>query len=137
MSRTFLDTNVVVYAVDREDDAKRQVAIGAIAGLSAGGGVLSTQVLAEFYVAATRKIAHPLTHAEGARAVTWLAGFEVVPHDAALVRAAVDLRERAGISLWDALILRAAATAGCERVLTEDLNHGQVIDGVRIENPFV
>ncbi len=136
-ARTFLDTNVVVYAIDQNEAAKQQAAIEAIQGLPPGAGVLSTQVLQEFYVNATRKLVHPLTHEEGARAVGRLARFEVVPHDAALVHAAVDLRARVGISLWDALIVRAASTAGCERILTEDLNDRQLIDGVRIENPFL
>lgn len=94
-------------------------------------------MLQEFYVTATRKIVHPLTHEEGARAVDRLARFEVVPHDTSLVHSAIELRERADITLWDALIVSAASTAGCERILTEDLNDGQLIDGVRIENPFL
>lgn len=136
-ARTFVDTNVLVYAVDQNEAGKRQAAIGAVAALSPGVGVVSAQVLQEFYVTATRKIVDPLTHLEAAREVGRLARFRVVPHDAALVLSAIDLRERAGISLWDALIVRAASSAGCERVLTEDLSHGQLIDGVRVENPFL
>lgn len=98
--------------------------------------VLSTQVLTEFYVTATRKLAVPLTHEEAAVAVDRLARFEVVGHDASLVQGAIQLRTNVAISLWDALIVRAAAAAGCERLLTEDLNAGQRIAGVLVENPF-
>lgn len=135
-ARTFVDTNVLVYAVDQNEAEKQRVAIAAVAALPPGTGVVSAQVLQEFYVTATRKIVDPLTHVEAAREVGRLARFEVVAHDASLVQSAIDLQERVGISLWDALILRAASSAGCERVLTEDLNHGQVIDGVRVEDPF-
>lgn len=135
-AKVFLDTNVLVYAVDQNEPEKRYAAVEAMAALPPRAVVVSAQVLAEFYVTATRKIAAPLTHEEGAREVGRLARFEVVAHDAPLVRSAVDLRDRAGLSLWDALVVRAASSAGCERILTEDLSHGQVIDGVRIVDPF-
>lgn len=135
-TRTFLDTNIVVYAVDGNEPAKQQVALEAIASLAPGSGVLSTQVLTEFYVTATRKLAIPLSHDDAAFAVERLARFDVVSHDARLVRAAIGLCASTRISLWDALIVRAAATSGCERLLTEDLNAGQRIDGVLVENPF-
>ena len=110
-SRTFLDTNVVVYAVDTNEPGKQQAAIAAIEALDPGTGVLSTQVLVEFYVTATRKLVHPLTHEEGAAAVARLASFDVVVHDAPLVRCAVDLGDRARISLWDALIVAGCGTS--------------------------
>ena len=74
---------------------------------------------------------------EARAALGWLSGLTVVPIDRDLVLGAIDLTERASIAYWDALIVRAAASAGCRRLLTEDLNHGQVIDGVRVENPFL
>ncbi|PZS10785.1 MAG: PIN domain nuclease [Acidimicrobiales bacterium] len=98
--------------------------------------VLSTQVLQEFYVTATRKLPNPLPLAQAADAVQDFAGFPVVPSDARLVLAAVEISRSAQLSLWDALLIEAARTAGCDRILTEDLNHGATIGGVRIENPF-
>ncbi len=93
-------------------------------------------MLQEFYVTATRKLPNPLPLAQAADAVQDFAGFPVVPSDARLVLAAVEISRSAQLSLWDALLIEAARTAGCDRILTEDLNHGATIGGVRIENPF-
>jgi predicted nucleic acid-binding protein len=98
--------------------------------------VVSTQVLQEFYVVTTRKLKNPLSEERAARAVRGIAKLDVVGVDAPLVLAAVDTSRTVQISLWDALIIEAASRAGCERVLSEDLNASQVIRGVRIENPF-
>ncbi len=94
------------------------------------------QVLQEFYVVTTRKLENPLREERAARAVRGIAKLEVVGFDAPLVLAAIDTSRTIQISLWDALIIEAASRAGCERVLSEDLNASQVIRGVRIENPF-
>ena len=135
--RTFFDTNILVYAVDDTAPAKQQRAQGLLDGTPAAHIVLSGQVLGEFYWNVTRKISIPLTAAEARAGVDWLANFLVVPIERSTVREAIALAESVGIAYWDALIVKAASTASCERVLTEDLNHSQVIDGVRIENPFL
>ena len=135
--RTFLDSDVLVYSVD-ESPAEKPKHERAIELLSAQPEklVVSTQVLQEFYVVTTRKLKTPLSEERAARAVRGIAKLDVVGVDAPLVLAAVDTSRTVQISLWDALIIEAASRAGCERVLSEDLNATQVIRGVRIENPF-
>ncbi len=136
-ARTFIDTNVAVYAADFDDRerAKQQLAAQLLTS-DPSQLVVSTQVLQEYYVVVTRKLQKPMTAAEAAASVRSLARLAVVGIDRPLVLSAVDTSRSAQISLWDALIIEAASQAGCERVLTEDLTHGQVIKGVRIENPF-
>ncbi len=97
---------------------------------------MSTQVLQEFYVVTTRKLKSPLSAERAAKAVRGIAKLEVVGVDVPLMLAAVDTSRAAKISLWDALIIEAASRTGCDRVLSEDLNAGQVMHGVRIGNPF-
>jgi predicted nucleic acid-binding protein len=93
-------------------------------------------VLAEFYWVATRRLARPLADADAATVVDTLAELTVVGADAELVRSAISLARRQQISSWDALIIRAAQVAGCDRLLTEDLQHDARFDDVRVENPF-
>ena len=135
--RTFLDSNVLVYSVD-ESQAEKAKHDRAIEVLSAQPDslVVSTQVLQEFYVVTTRKLKPPLSTERAARAVRGIAQLDVVGVDVPLVLAAVDTSRTAQLSLWDALIIEAASRAGCDRVLSEDLNPGQVIHGVTIHNPF-
>jgi predicted nucleic acid-binding protein len=135
--RTFLDTNVLVYSVDESpaEKMKRTRAVELLSG-HPEDLVVSTQVLQEFYVVTTRKLKNPLSEERAAKAVRGIAKLDVVSVDVPLVIAAVDTSRTATISLWDALIVEAASRAGCDRVLSEDLNPGQVIRGVRIEDPF-
>jgi len=135
--RTFLDSNVLVYSVDESpsEKAKRERAVELLS-VQPENLVVSTQVLQEFYVVTTRKLKSPLSEERAARAVRGIAKLDVVGVDASLVLAAIDTSRTVQISLWDALIIEAASRAGCERVLSEDLNATQVISGVRIENPF-
>jgi predicted nucleic acid-binding protein len=135
--RTFLDSNVLVYSVDESpaEEVKHAKAADLVSARPEDL-VLSTQVLQEFYVVTTRKLKNPLSEERAMKAVRGLAKLDVVSVDVQLVLAAVDTSRTAKISLWDALIIEAASRAGCERVLSEDLNAGQVIRGVRIENPF-
>lgn len=133
--RRFLDTNVLIYADDLEAGAKHDRARGIVAEvLSSGEGVVSTQVLQEFFVIVTGKLGVDVAIAR--RKVELLAAMDVVGIDLDLILAAIDLRRLHSISFWDALILRAAAVAGCGVLLTEDLQDGQLIGGVRVENPF-
>ncbi|HSU39496.1 MAG TPA: PIN domain-containing protein [Polyangiaceae bacterium] len=133
--RTFIDTNVLVYADDASAGAKRERALAVLAALvGASQAVVSTQVLQEYFVVATRKLGVPPEVAR--RKVEVLSRLDVVIVRPELVIAAIDLHRLHSISFWDALIVRAAAAASCARVLSEDLQHDQVIDGVRITNPF-
>jgi len=93
-------------------------------------------VLAELYVTVTRKLRRPLPAADAAKRIEELSNLPVVPVDAALVRAAVALSNDADLSYWDSAVVVAAASAGCRRLVTEDLQHGMDLAGVRIENPF-
>ena len=135
--RTFVDTNIWVYAVDEADRAKQARAWAVLQPGPDVDIVISTQVLAEFYVVVTAKLATPVP-AEAAQAMAdELARLPVVPTDAQLVVAAIAGSLEWGISLWDALIIRAAEAAGCRRLLSEDLAHGTVYGSIRVENPFV
>ena len=133
--RSFFDTNVLVYADDKDSPAKQRRALALVAEhRRAGTGVVSLQVLQEYFVTVTRKL-----HVEPAiarRKVELLAEFDVAAPDVSDILAAIDIHRLHGFSLWDALVLRAAKQSGCSVLLTEDLQKAQVIDGVRIVNPF-
>ena len=133
--RVFLDANVLVYAQDARAPKKQRVSREIITRLaSSADGVISTQVLQEFYVAATRKLGVPPLAAKGI--LKTFGVFETVQVSPALIQDAVDCSILNQLSFWDALILAAAAAAGCGAVLSEDLNPGQVILGVKVQNPF-
>lgn len=133
--RRFLDTNVLVYADDLDAGTKREKARGLLdEALASGEGVVSTQVLQEFFVISTGKLG--VEPALARRKIELLAEMDLVRVDLDLILAAIDLSRLHSFSFWDALIVRAAAAAGCGLLLSEDLQHGQVVDGVRIENPF-
>lgn len=132
----FLDTNILLYSLDLNagEGAKGQIAR---ALLKRRDVVLSVQVLQEFYVQATHpRRARPLSHQDAAGLIRAWSRFDVVDNTQALLQAALAVRASAQLSLWDALIVAAAAGAGCEAVITEDLNAGQTIAGVSIVNPF-
>lgn len=135
--RAFLDTNVLVYAVDESEPEKRDAARRLLASTDHGEFVLSAQILSEFYVVATRRLAQPMAEDVAATAVDQLSLLPVVPIDPALVKNAIELSRSSQVSYWDGLILAAAARGGCRRLLTEDLNDGQTIGSVQIENPFL
>ena len=134
--RYFVDTNVLVYAHDEAEPAKRDAALSWLAA-HAGQVVLSAQVLAEFYVTVTRRLARPLAPAVAAEQLDELGAAPVVPVDDDLVRSAARLSHVHHLSLWDAMVVRAAAVGGCDVLATEDLTHNTVLDGVRILNPFL
>lgn len=133
--RTFVDTNVLVYAVDASQPEKRAAA-AAFLEARADELVVSTQVLSEFYVVATRRLARPLSEADAADHVADLARLPVAAIDADVVRDGIRVSREAGLSYWDGLILAAARATGCTVVATEDLTGGATIGGVVIENPF-
>ncbi len=132
----FVDTNVWVYAVDGADPAKRERALEAIAPAPGRDLVVSTQVLTEFYAVVTRKLAVPVSIEDGEAMVRQLSILPVVAIDSSLVVSAIVGSREWQISIWDALILRAAAVAGCRRLLSEDLADGTTYGSVVVENPF-
>ena len=131
----FLDTNVAVYVHDHGEPEKRRRAIEVFEA-PPDRLVVSTQVLTELYWTVTRKLDPPLAPETALEATEELGALSVVTVDREMVVSAIRTAHRHQLALWDALIVEAAARGGCERLLTEDLNHGQVIHGVRIENPF-
>ena len=135
-AKTFVDTNVLIYAHDADAGTKHETAKALLRDLwGRRTGVLSTQVLQEFYVNVTKKIATPLAK-PSARAVVDSYTAWCIDTAAAEISAAFRIEDEAGIGFWDALIVAAARKAGAARILSEDLNPGQIIAGVRIENPF-
>jgi predicted nucleic acid-binding protein len=135
MSKVFLDTNIFVYSLDQSDSTKRKKCRNLIRSLTdENSGVISTQVLQELYVAATAKLgADPLLVKDIIRSLERLETVVVSPM---LIKEAIDCSLINQLSFWDALIVVTAECAHCEILWTEDLNHGQVIRGVRIENPL-
>lgn len=135
MSKVFLDTNILVYSLDRADSAKQKRCRECIKVLSEeSNGVISTQVMQEFYVASTVKLgADPLIVKDILRSFE---RFETVVVTPELIREAIDCGIINRLSFWDALIVVSAESARCEILWTEDLNPGQVIRGVRVENPI-
>src|ERR1700756_823051 len=134
--KTFIDTNVLIYAHDIDAKAKHEIAKAVLRDLwRERTGVLSMQVLQEFYVNVTRKIASPLPK-DVARLVVnsysiWC--METTPVE---IAAAFRIEDESRIGFWDALIVASAAKSGTVRILSEDLNAQQIIAGIRIENPF-
>lgn len=134
--RTFVDTNVLIYAHDIDARTRHETAKGILRDLwNRRAGALSPQVLQEFYVNVTRKIASPLSK-PSARAVVDSYVVWCVDTTPAEISAAFRIEDESRIGFWDALIIAAARKAGADRILSEDLNAGQIISGVRIENPF-
>ena len=133
----FVDTNVLLYAVSdaQQERPKAERAREILARTDIG---LSVQVLQEFYVQATRaNRSAPLSHDQARGLVQSFQRFPVQTIDPAIVTAAMDLRAESDISYWDAAIIESARRLGCDRVLSEDLDHGQDYNGIVLENPFL
>jgi predicted nucleic acid-binding protein len=131
----FVDTNVLVYAASSAgvDEPKRDIALQL---LDRADLALSAQVLAEFYSVAVSRTKLNLTHDEAVLLLQSLDRIPVCPITRELVLEAVTVRQRYQISYWDAAIIAAAKQMGCTTVYSEDLNPGQVYDGVTVVNPF-
>lgn len=131
--RIFVDTNVFVYALDKTDPAKRAMAMELI-DTHRDDIVVSTQVLVELWAVCNRKLG--LDAKTSRRMVDAVGAFRVVDTDRDLVLAAADLSASDRLSIFDSLIVRAAQRAGCERLMTEDLQTGRLFDVLLVENPF-
>jgi predicted nucleic acid-binding protein len=133
--KVFLDTNILAYAHDSGTPAKQKKSRETIARLvESGEGVVSTQIMQEFFVTATRKLGVPPLAAKGV--LKTFSAFEIVQVSADLVFEAIDCSVLNTLSFWDSLVLASAASAGCATLYSEDLNVGQTILGVKILNPF-
>jgi predicted nucleic acid-binding protein len=136
--RAFVDTNVLVYAHDRTAGQKHNQARRLLVDLwEQRSGVLSTQVLQEFYVTVRRKVSRPLPHREAARLVAEYTQWEVVVNSGISILQAVELEERYRLSFWDALIANAAIESHASRLLSEDFRNGQSFGNVLVVNPFL
>jgi predicted nucleic acid-binding protein len=135
--REFVDANVLVYAFDASAGRKQQAAQALLERLwESGTGCVSVQVLQEFFVTVTKKVAKPLPAEDAKARIRELKAWRVFAPAADDVLAAIDLHGEARIGFWDALIVLAAAESGCDVLWTEDLSDGQLLRGVRIRNPF-
>lgn len=135
MYKAFLDTNILVYCSDSHSPEKQSIARELVRELAGSNSVvISTQVLQEFYVTLTKKfnvdklLAKDIMHS--------FENFEVVQVSVDIIRDAVDCSVLNRLSFWDSLIIVTAEKAKCSTLFSEDLNHGQVIRGVKILNPF-
>jgi predicted nucleic acid-binding protein len=135
--KVFLDTNILVYAYDRSDPEKQAKAQELLTrGIEQENAVISAQVLGEFFVVVTRRIQTPLSAEEAEQVIDLLGILPVVEVDLKLVRRTLSIHRESQISYRDSLIVAAAERAGCAKILSEDLNAGQVYCSVRVENPF-
>ena len=134
--KVFLDTNILAYAQDAGSPDKQRKSREVITHLAeSGDGAISTQIMQEFFVTATLKLGVPPLAVKGV--LKTFAGFEIVQVSPNLVHEAIDCSILNQLSFWDALVLASAAAAGCSTLYTEDLNAGQTILGVKVENPLV
>jgi predicted nucleic acid-binding protein len=134
---SFVDTNIIVYAEDRDAKRKHEIARDLVVQLwDERAGVLSMQVLQEFYVTVTRKLKKPLSNAKALEVVEEYLTWKVVENTGKLLTAAIELQQKAQLSFWDATVVQAAIDAGCDTLYSEDLNAGQRFGSLAIVNPF-
>lgn len=135
--REFVDANVLVYAFDSSAADKQKAAQRLLERLwASGGGCLSVQVLQEFFVTVTKKVARPLPVEHAKARIREFCAWNVFAPTAEDVLEAIDIHVRTKIEFWDSMIVLAAAESGCDVIWSEDLNDGQLLRGVRIRNPF-
>jgi predicted nucleic acid-binding protein len=136
--KIFVDTNILVYAHDLSAGNRHVSARAVIEKLwEEETGVISTQVLQEFYVTTTRKIANPLKAEQAREIIRNYLAWPVQVNDAEMTIRASEIAEKHNLSFWDALLVAAALRIEAAKIITEDLNSGQLIEGILIENPFV
>jgi predicted nucleic acid-binding protein len=137
-NKSFVDTNVIVYAYDLTAGEKHSRAKKAVLDLwRSGRGLISTQILQELHVTLTRKIPHPLKIAPAKEIIEDMLTWDVVVNDGESILQAISLESQEKLSFWDALVVAAAARGGAGILLSEDLPAGRTIAGVRIVNPFL
>lgn len=135
--KEFLDTNILIYALVRRVSSTRDRRTEIAEQILSAGGVISTQVLAEFTDAVSRKHGKSLQMIREMLEVIEATCEPAIPLTADMHRTALGISERYAFRIYDSLILAAAQKARCSTLFTEDMQHGQVIDGVRIVNPFL
>jgi predicted nucleic acid-binding protein len=138
--KIFLDTNIFIYSIDSSphEKAKSLVARELIRDhIHNESGVISIQVLQEFYQVATQKIGTPLPSDQALEYLNYISILETVQPEFHMIVSAIRLHQKYTLSFWDALILQAASTAGCSKVLSEDLKDGFQVKELIVENPFI
>jgi predicted nucleic acid-binding protein len=132
----FLDTNVLIYSIsDNADESEKRDR--AIELLDRDGGALSVQVLQEFYVQVTRTTRkNAVSHENAAGLIDAWSRFRIQDNTLAVLNSALRIRKTNGFSYWDSAIIAAARELGCDRIYTEDLSHGQVVESIRVIDPF-
>jgi len=137
-AKVFVDTNILVYAYDRGEGAKHERALKLLEELwQQNTGVLSTQVLQEFYVTICRKVARPISPEETRSLIADYLTWEPIVNDGSALLEAIDIEHRYQLSFWDALIVGAAQRAGASVLYSEDFNHGQQYGSLTARNPFI
>lgn len=132
---SFIDSSILVYAEASDEPVKQSVALALLRRLKLGGsGIISTQVLQEYASVALRNMRLDASHVR--KQLSAHQQFEVVQVTPAIIHGALDLHQTRSLSFYDALIVQAASIAGCDTLYSEDLNTGEIINGVRIVNPF-
>ncbi len=136
--RVFLDTNIIVYAHDRSSGEKHVAAREILDNLWENRtGVISVQILQEFFVCITQKVLRPIPLENARKIIEFLSTWDVVPNDKDLTLRAIDLQEKFRFSFWDSLVVQAAIQSQARLLLSEDLPDGQEIHGLEVLNPFV
>jgi len=135
--KVFLDTNIIIYAYDSSAGKKHEVAREILTGLwDSGLGVISTQVLQEFFINVTKKIPKPIDIDLAKGIIEDFLKWDVVVNDGESLLDAIDILVEYNYSFWDSMIIQAAVKGGAELLLTEDLEDGKVVKGVEIKNPY-
>ena len=135
--KVFVDTNILIYAYDISAGIRHETAKKLLARLwNSGQGVISTQVLQEFYVTATRKLPKVIDPLVAKEIVTDLLEWELATIEGPMILEAMELSQKHSFSFWDSLIIVAAQKADCTLLLSEDLSSGRTIGKLKIKNPF-
>lgn len=136
--KIFLDTNIIIYAYDKSAGKKHEVAQKIVLDLwDSDLGILSTQVLQEFFVSVTKKVSKPLDIRLARQIVTDLMIWDVIVNDGESILEAIEIHSRHSYSFWDSMIIQAAIKGGAMLLLSEDFSDGKIINGVEIRNPFI
>lgn len=136
--KIFLDTNIIVYAHDRSSGKKNRIAEDILLYLwESKRGILSTQVMQEFYVIITRKIPSPLPIMDAKKILEYFMTWQVVINDTHTVLQAIDIQKKHGFSFWDSLILQSSIQGNADILFSEDMSDGLAIENLKIINPFI
>lgn len=135
--KIFIDTNVLVYAYDISAKKKHEVAVSVIENLwYSGTGILSSQVLSEFFVVVTRKIPNPLSVDIAKSIIRDFLTWDIIPIYEDSVLDAIEILQKYNLSFWDAMIVESALRGGASLLLSEDFSDGMEIEKLKIQNPF-